>query len=46
MDTVVAFTQGCSKVSISTGNEKCRDPEVNRLGDMVMKDRKARVDFG
>jgi hypothetical protein len=46
MDIIVAFTQEYSKVSISTGNEKCCEPELIRLGDIVMKDRKARVDFG
>jgi hypothetical protein len=35
-----------SKVSIFMGNEKCCDPELIRPGDMVTKDRKARVDFG
>jgi hypothetical protein len=45
MDTVVAFTREYSKVSISTGNEKCFEPELIRLRDMVTKDRKARVDF-
>jgi hypothetical protein len=46
MDTVVAFTQEYSKVSISSGNEKCREPELIRSGGMVTNDRKARVDFG
>jgi hypothetical protein len=46
MDTIVAFTQEYSKVSISSGNEKCREPELIRLMGMVTKDRKARVDFG
>jgi hypothetical protein len=32
MNTVVAFTQEYSKVSISSGNEKCREPEQIRLG--------------
>jgi hypothetical protein len=45
MDTVVAFTQEYSKVSISTGNEKCCEPALVRLEDMLTKDRKARVDF-
>jgi hypothetical protein len=46
MNTVVALTQKCSKVSISLGNEKCREPELIRPGGVVTKDRKARVDFG
>jgi hypothetical protein len=46
MDTAVAFTREYSKVSISSGNEKCREPELIRPGDMVMKDINARVDFG
>jgi hypothetical protein len=46
MDTVVAFTQEYSKVSISSGNEKCREPELICSGGMVTNDRKARVDFG
>jgi hypothetical protein len=45
-DTVVAFTREYSKVSISSGNEKCREPELIRPGVMVMKDRMARVAFG
>jgi hypothetical protein len=45
MDTVIAFTWEYSKVSISTGNEKCYEPELIPPGDMVTKDRKARVDF-
>jgi hypothetical protein len=40
MDTIVAFNWEYFKVSISTGNKKCCEPE------MVMKDKKARVDFG
>jgi hypothetical protein len=46
MDTVVAFTREYSKVSISSGNEKYREPELIHPGGMVMKDKKARVDFG
>jgi hypothetical protein len=46
MNNVVAFTQEYSKVSISTGNEKCCELELSHPGDMVTKDRKARVDFG
>jgi hypothetical protein len=46
MDTAIAFTREYSKVSISTGNKKCREPELIRLGGMVTKDRKERVDFG
>jgi hypothetical protein len=32
-------------VSISTGIEKCREPELIRPGAIVTKDRKARVNF-
>jgi hypothetical protein len=32
-------------VSISSGNEKCRELEVIHPRGMVTKDRKARVDF-
>jgi hypothetical protein len=46
MDTVVAFTREYFRVSISSGNAKCREPELIRPGDMMTKDRKARVDFG
>jgi hypothetical protein len=46
MDTAVAVTREYSKVSISMGNEKCREPELIHPRGMVMKDRKARVDFG
>jgi hypothetical protein len=42
----VAFTWEYSKVSLSMGNEQCCEPELIRPGDMVAKDRKARVDFG
>jgi hypothetical protein len=45
MDTVVAFIREYSKVSISTGNEKCCEPELIRPRGVVMNDRKARVDF-
>jgi hypothetical protein len=45
MDIVVAFTREYSKVSISSGNEKCREPELIRPRGMVTKDIKARVDF-
>jgi predicted nucleotidyltransferase len=38
MDTIVAFTQEYSKVSISLGNEKSREPELIHLGGMVTKD--------
>jgi hypothetical protein len=44
-DTIVAFTQEFCKVSISMGNEKCCEPKLVRLGDMLTKDRKAGVDF-
>jgi hypothetical protein len=46
MDTAVAFTREYSKVSISSGNVKGGEPELICWGDMVTKDRKARVDFG
>jgi hypothetical protein len=45
MDTTVAFTREYSKVLISSGNVKCKEPELIRPGDMVTKDRKARMDF-
>jgi hypothetical protein len=44
-DTTVAFTCEYSKVSISSWNEKCKEPELIRPGGMVAKDKKARVDF-
>jgi hypothetical protein len=43
--TTVAFTQEYSKVSISTGNEKCIEPELICPVDMVTKDRKERLHF-
>jgi hypothetical protein len=45
---VTKFTREYSNVSISSGNEKCREPELIRpgVGGMVTKDRKAKVDFG
>jgi hypothetical protein len=44
--SAVAFTREYSKVSISSGNEKCKEPELIRPGGMVTKDRMARVNFG
>jgi hypothetical protein len=42
MDIVVVFTQEYSKVLISTGNEKCKEPELIHPGDMMTKGKEVR----
>jgi hypothetical protein len=46
MGIAVAFTWEYSKVSISTWNEKCTNPELIRSGDMTTKDNQTRGDLG